>query len=158
MAAPVRRSKSASDSALHLNLEGLALLRARLRAANSDNPEFDAQWSRLLSALNTALERLHGTFGPQIERVVAAGDWAREGIDLRNLPFEEVVLRIVLRSPDRPYALYRQVAREVFADLDDEAPLIQFTLETLPEWRRAQAAALARPPAESPEPAMLIRA
>ena len=117
--------------------EGFALLRDRLRDANSANPTFDSQYGRLMEVLQTTLLRLNKGFGDQIERVLAVGDWAREGIDLRNPPYDDIVLDIVLRSAERPFTLYMQLAEEVFNDLHDEAILVQFRLTTLPEWQRA---------------------
>lgn len=116
----------------------MALLRERLRAANRDNSEFEAQYGRLEKAVEAALERLEERYGKRIERVLAVGEWADERIDLRNLAFEDVELRIVLRSAERPFALYEQLAAEVFAHLDDGEILVQFSLETLAEWRHAE--------------------
>jgi hypothetical protein len=77
---------------LRIDREGFALLRDRLREANAGNPQFELQHQRLVALLQTALRRLESGFGDQIELVVADGDWARYGIDLRNLPFDDVVL------------------------------------------------------------------
>ncbi|MGH2353801.1 MAG: hypothetical protein ACRDI2_06410 [Chloroflexota bacterium] len=95
-----------------------------------------------MDVLELVLRRLERGFGEAIERVLAVGEWAREGIDLRSLPYEEVVIQIVLRGDERPLSLYWQIADQAFAELADEDILVQFTLETLPEWQHA--ATLAR--------------
>ena len=123
--------------ALRIDIEGIGSLRDRLRQANMANKDFETQYSHLQDLLKMILWRLRSTFAEQIEQVLAVGDWAREGIDLRNLPFEEVVILIVLRSDKRPFELYRRIAEEIFSDIDDEDVLFQFQLETLSEWNRA---------------------
>jgi hypothetical protein len=120
-----------------LDAAGLALLGDRLREANGANPEFASQYTRLLEVLQLALLRLKNGFGDRIERVLAVGDWAGEGIDLRNLPYDDIVLDIVLRSDERPFNLYVQLADDVFTGLRDEDILVQFRLLTLPEWQHA---------------------
>jgi hypothetical protein len=134
------------STALHLQLDpaGLETLRNRLQQANRDNPDFDAQYARLQGVLRTVLLRLQGRFEDRVERVLAVGDWAREGIDLRNLPYDEILLSIVLRSATRPFDLYWRFADEVFAGLPREEVVVQFRLETLPEWQHALALAQAR--------------
>lgn len=129
---------------LRPDLEGFALLRDRLREANRENHEFDTQYGQLLTVLQTILLRLTNDFDEQIERVLTHGEWAREGIDLRNLPYDDVVLDIVLRADERPFALYVRLAEGVFTDLHDETILVQFHLETLPEWQHALTVARAR--------------
>ena len=131
-------------SALRVDRDGFALLRERLRAANSANPQFDVQYQRLIELLQTVFRRLESEFGDQIERVVADGDWARYGIDLRNLPFDDVVLLIVVRRRERPFSLYWEIADRVFTTLDDKDVLIQFRLETLDEWETGSAFARQR--------------
>lgn len=129
---------------LRPDMEGFALLRDRLREANRDNQEFETRYGQLLIVLQTVLLRLTTDFDEQIERVLASGEWAGEGIDLRNLPYDDVVLDIVLRLDERPFALYMQLAEAVFTDLHDENILVQFRLETLPEWGHAFALAQSR--------------
>jgi hypothetical protein len=140
-----------ADAALHLKLaetrerdeshplrvdrKGLALLRDRLREANAINPEFEPQQERLLNVLQEALRRLQSEFEDDVDRVLAVGDWARYGMDLRNLPFDEVVLLIVMSQRERPFSLYLQIADRVFADLGDEDILVQFRLATREEWQ-----------------------
>lgn len=139
----LERRHPQGEQLLRPNLEGFALLRDRLREANRDNHGFDTRYGQLLIVLQTVLLRLTTDFDEQIERVLASGDWASEGIDLRNLPYDDVVLDIVLRMDERPFALYMQLAEAVFTDLHDEDILVQFRLETLPEWERALALARA---------------
>ncbi|MBA3450928.1 MAG: hypothetical protein H0T18_06935 [Chloroflexia bacterium] len=120
---------------LRVDREGIALLRDRLRESNTSNPEFELRQRRLFAVLDEALRRLQTEFAGSIERVVAVGDWARYGLDLRNLPFDDVVLLIVLRERERPFSLYLQIADRVFTDLGDEDILVQFRVATLQEWR-----------------------
>lgn len=140
----LERRHPQEEHPLHPNLEGFALLRDRLREANRDNRGFDAQYGQLLTVLQTILLRLTVDFDEQIEQVLASGDWASEGIDLRNLPYDDVVLDIVLHGDERPFTLYVRLAESVFTDLHDEDVLVQFELKTLPEWQRALTLARAR--------------
>ena len=87
------------------------------------------------------MEILNVALDEQIERVIGIGDWTRFGIDLRNLPYEDVVIEIVLSSPERPFRLYQQIAQEVFTDLHDEDIHVQFRLITLQEWQHAESLA-----------------
>lgn len=128
---------------LHVNPEGFALLGDLLREANSNNTHFETQYSHLKDVLQTVLWRLESNFGEQIERVMVIGDWARYGIDLRTLPYDDVVIQIVLSSTERPFRLYQQIAQVAFADLNDEDILVQFRLVTLPEWQHAESLAKA---------------
>lgn len=118
-----------------IDREGFALLRDRLRAANTANPQFDLQYKRLVALLQTALRRLESEFGETIESVSAFGDWARYGTDLRNRRLAEIVLLIVVRQHERPFSLYLDIADRVFVSLDDDEFLLQFSLTTLDEWR-----------------------
>ena len=129
---------------LRLNPEGFALLSDLLSEANISNTHFETQYRHLLDVLHTILWRLGSGFEEQIERVMAVGDWARYGIDLRNLPYDDVVIQIVLRSSERPFKLYQQIAEEIFTDLPDEDILVQFRLITLQEWQRAELFAQAK--------------
>ena len=128
---------------LRVNPEGFALLGDLLKEANGNNTHFETQYSRLRDVLQIVLWRLESHFGEQIERVMAIGDWARYGIDLRILPYDDVVIQIVLRSSERPFKLYQQIAQVAFADLNDEDILVQFRLVTLPEWQHAESLAKA---------------
>jgi len=123
---------------LRINPEGFALLADLLSDANNDNPHFETQYSRLQNVLQTIFERLEMGFDEQIERVIGVGDWTRFGIDLRNLPYDEVLIEIVLTSSERPFSLYRQIAQEVFTDLHDEDIHVQFRLITQQEWQHAE--------------------
>jgi hypothetical protein len=67
-------------------MEGFALLRDRLREANGNNRDFDSQYGRLLEVLQTILLRLVNGCKDQIEQVLAIGEWAESGTDLRNSP------------------------------------------------------------------------
>jgi hypothetical protein len=120
---------------LRIDREGFALLRDRLREANAANPQFDLQHQRLVSLFHTVLRRLETEFGATIECVVAYGDWARYGTDLRNMPFAEIVLLIVVRQHERPFSLYMDIADRVFVHLGDNDVRVQFGLATLEEWR-----------------------
>ena len=126
---------------LRINPEGFALLADLLSEANDGNPQFETQYIRLQDVLQTIFERLGMSFDEQIERVIGIGDWTRFGIDLRNLPYEDVVIEIVLSSPERPFRLYQQIAQEVFTDLRDEDIHVQFRLITLQEWQHAESLA-----------------
>jgi hypothetical protein len=143
---------------LQLDLEGLALLRARLRAANAQNPAFGSRYKRVLELLHTVARRLEDEFPDTVERVEAVGDWAQQGLDLRNLPLGDVVLLVVLRVPDRPFDLYVQVAERVFADLEDEDVGIQFQLATTAEWQSMTDAARRRGVAAKPGIPLFVRA
>jgi hypothetical protein len=83
-------------------MEGFALLRDRLREANGNNRDFDSQYGRLLEVLQTILLRLVNGYKDQIEQVLAIGEWAESGTDLRNSPYDDIVLDIVLRQ-DRSF-------------------------------------------------------
>ena len=154
----IERRHPEQQAVLRLDLEGIALLRDRLRSANGGNPRFEAQYHALMEILQTVLWRLNSHFGDAIERVMAVGDWAREGIDLRNLPYDDLIIQVVFRGADRPYALYENVAEKVFADLRDDEFLVQFQLETLPEWQHARSRAEADSRGEALGTALLVRA
>lgn len=123
---------------LRLNPEGFALLNDLLSEANNSNQHFERQYSHLRDVLQTILWRLESSFGEQIERVMAVGEWAHYGIDLHNLPYDDVLVQIVLLASERPFRLYQQIAEEVFNDLPDEDILLQFRLLTLQEWQHAE--------------------
>ena len=123
---------------LRINPEGFALLADLLSNANADNAHFEAQYSHLQDVLQTIFERLEKNFNELTELVVGVGDWTLFGIDLRNLPYEDVIIQIVVNTPERPFSLYQQIAQEVFTDLQDEDIHIQFRLITLQEWQHAE--------------------
>lgn len=133
-----RRNSMVADRPLRADLEGIALLRDRLRSANRGNATFNAQYARLIEVLQAILRRLETEFGDQVDRVMAVGEWARAGIDLRILPCDDIVLLIVVRTSERPFALYLQIADQVFTNLGDEDILAQFRLETHAEWKQAE--------------------
>ena len=122
---------------LRINPEGFALLADLLSNANANNPHFEAQYTHLQDVLQTVFERLEKSFNELTEQVVGVGDWTLFGIDLRDLPYEDVIIQIVLNSSERPFRLYQQLAQEVFTDLHDEDIHIQFRLVTLQEWQHA---------------------
>lgn len=136
--------ESGKDAPLHVDRAGFALLHDRLREANTANPHFDRLEQRLLEDLHEALRRLEAKFADLIDRVVADGDWARYGIDLRNLPFDDVLLLIVVRQHERPFSLYWEIADRVFADLRDDNVIFQFRLATKDEWEADLASARQR--------------
>lgn len=136
-----RRQMHDDRRPLCLNPEGFAFLRDVLEGANKGNSQFETLYSRLQEVLQTLIWRLESGFESQIERVVAFGEWSRYGIDLRNLPYDDIDIQIVLSSPERPFKLYKQIAEEVFADLQDEDIFIQFGLLTLEEWQHAESLA-----------------
>jgi len=133
-----------AEISLRPNYEGLALLYERLRSANEGIREFEKLWSRLLSVLKVVSQRLVDGFESQIERVLAVGAWAQHGIDLRNTPFEDILLQVVLSSDDRPLSLYQGIAEKAFGNLDDQEILIQFHMLTSSEWKHAMALAKLR--------------
>ena len=134
----VEQLQANRERALKLDLEGLAVLRDRLRAANEGNREFPDQFTRLMNVLQTVVWRLRHEYGDRVEQVLAVGEWARYGIDLRDLPnFYQAGLSIVLNTDDLPFDLYEEVAEKVFVNLQDEEILVQFRLETLSQWKQA---------------------
>ncbi len=118
--------------------EGIARLGTLLKKATGDPAAFDLLFARLQEVLREVLGRLEHDFAEQIERVLAVGEWGRDGIDLRNLPYDDVVLLIVLSGDTRPLERYQEIATRVFADLHDEDVFVQFSLMSLPEWQRAE--------------------
>ncbi len=132
-----RHVAQVEEPALRLDLDGIAALRDRLREANTANRQFASHCARLMEVLQTVLWRLESGFGDQVELALAAGDWATEGVDLRNLPFEDIVIDVVVRTNDRSFELYWRLAEEVFTNLRDEDILVQFRLRTYGEWTRA---------------------
>src|SRR5437763_4663908 len=100
--------------------EGFAHLEALLKQATGDRADFEALFARLQEVLREILTRLEHEFAGQIDLVLATGEWGQSGIDLRNLPYDDVVLLIVLSREARPLERYQQIANRVFADLHDE--------------------------------------
>lgn len=129
------------DHALRLNQAGLDLIRRRLEDANRDNPDFVVQRDRLFGAVSMALDGLVRHFAPEIERVVAIGEWALHGVDLRTLAeAEDIVLEIVVRADRRDFDFDQRVSTTVLADVQDtyiQSFLFQFTVLPLPLWRHA---------------------
>lgn len=131
------------DRPLRLNHAGLDLIRRRLDDANRTNPDFTAQRDRLLGAVMEALNGLLLHLAPEIERVLARGDWALEGIDLRTLPdAEDVQLEIIHRADRLDFEFGVRVSRRVWSSINRTYGtefLLQFTLLPLPLWQRARA-------------------
>lgn len=125
------------EAPLRPNYEGLASLYERLHNANAGNNNFETQWAKLLKILKLVLQRMLDNFEKQIEKVLAVGEWAQHGVDLRNAPFEDILLQIVLRSEDRPLSLYQEIAERAFSNLNDDEILVQFVLLTTGEWKHA---------------------
>lgn len=132
------------EKSLHPNLEGITLLLDRLRNANENNNKFESQSHKLLEVLNTMLHSLSDYREGLIEQVRAVGEWAQYGVDLRNVPFEDIIVQIILRSEERPFELYQEIAQKAFSSLNDGDILLQFHLATLPEWRHFQETARLR--------------
>lgn len=126
-----------NEAPLRPNYEGLASLYDRLHQANVANNNFELQWGKLLKILKLVLQRMLDNFEDKIEKVLAVGEWAQHGVDLRNTPFEDILLQIVLRSEDRPLSLYQEIAERAFSNLNDDEILVQFVLLTTGEWKHA---------------------
>lgn len=124
-----RRQAGPAEPQLRIDPEGFALLRERLEAANDSNPSFAKQYQRLVEVLQTVFWRLERRFGGVVDRVEAVGEWAEEGVDLRNLPYDDVVLDIILRTGQPSFSLYRKIAAEVFSELNDDDIFVQFQLK-----------------------------
>lgn len=129
------------DRPLRLDEAGLDLIRGRLEDANRDNPDFAAQRDRLLGAVTQALDGLRRHFAPEIECVVARGDWALHGIDLRNLPDAEDVVIEIVRRADRPdFEFGQRVSRLVWSGVRRSYGtefVLQFMTTPLSLWRHA---------------------
>lgn len=126
---------------LRPDFDGITLLQRRLEDANTENPHAQEHIALLMEALQVILLRLQARNADQVALVSAVGEWASSGVDLRNSSWEELLLEIVLEGAERPFALYRQISEEVFADLADGELFLQFTLRTKPEWQQAEEAA-----------------
>lgn len=135
--ATIEARQQRQDIPLSINYEGVILLIDRLRNANTDNNKFGKQSEQLQEILRAALNGLKENFESQIEQVLAVGEWVESGVDLRELSFEETVLNIVLRSDERSFALYSEIASKVFANLDRSEMLLQFNLLTRREWEHS---------------------
>lgn len=123
---------------LRPNYEGITRLLQRLEEVNKDNKHFKSQSTQLLNVLDTMLHRLTSYRGELVEEVRTLGSWAIEGIDLRNMPFEEVLVQVILNSDARPFELYQEISENAFVGLDDDEILLRFHLVTLPEWKQLQ--------------------
>lgn len=134
---------ASDDRSLRLNEAGLTLIRQRLDDANRDDPDFAEQRDRLLGAVSMALDGLLRHFASEIERVVAVGEWAFTGIDLRALPdAEDIEIEIVHRAERLEFEFAERVSRRVWSNISNTYGtefLLQFTILPLPLWHRAQA-------------------
>lgn len=126
---------------LRPNYEGLTLLLERLEEVNKTNKNFKSQSAQLLTVLDTMLHRLSNYRADLVEQVRTLGPWAEDGIDLRNIPFEEVLVQIILNSDSRPFELYQQISEAAFVGLNDDEILLRFHLVTRLEWKQLQEAA-----------------
>jgi hypothetical protein len=142
--ARVEEREDAKQPPLRPDFEGITLLLDRLREANADNSQFESQVGLLLDVLNTMLHRLTDYRGDIVDQVRAVGEWAQEGIDLRNVPFEDILVHIVIRAEERPFELYQEISQRVFSNLNDDEILLQFHLVTLPEWQHTVSVAQLR--------------
>jgi len=143
-----RPMTDADGVGLRVNEAGVALLRERLRAANRDNPDFEAQADDLLGLARQALEELRRGFSDRIVGVLAQGEWAERGIDLRSLPdAEDVVLLILTRLEKRDFDFESSVGRALFPYIHNRRFLLQ--VDFLPRPTRDHAGAHARVAEES---------
>ena len=125
---------------LRLNEAGFALLRERLRAANRDNPDFEAQAGDLLGLVRRALEELRRGFGDRIVRVLADGEWAHQGIDLHTAPdSKEIGLRLVTRLDRRDLSFGSAAARVTSPYLRAGRYSSQLDVAPQPLWQRTLA-------------------
>lgn len=126
---------------LRVDEQGLALLRERLRAANRDNPDFEAQVAPLLGAVRQALDGMRRHFPDRIVRVLATGTWATEGVDVRDLTtVEDLVLTVVFASERPDFDFDRELSMKVIAsvrNLYGREFLLQFRTLPLSLWRHA---------------------
>ena len=117
---------------LRVNEVGIARLRERLAAANRDNPDFEAQFQRLMGVVSRALEKLRTGFADEIELVVATGAWARAGIDLRNLfDSDDIVLEVVVRAAELDVNFAVQLSEALFAETHNGDFFLQVTMMPL---------------------------
>lgn len=123
---------------LQIREDGFALIRERLRAANRDNPDFEAQADDLFGIVRMALDELRRGFGDGVVLVIADGEWAHEGIDLRTLPDAEgVIVRVVTHLRRRSYAFEAAVGRALFPYMHNRHFLLQVDFVPLPFWTHA---------------------
>ena len=123
---------------LRVDEAGVARLRERLRMANRDNPDFEAQFERLMGVVSRALEKLRTGFGDEIELVVAIGEWAREGIDLRTLrEAEDVVLQIVTHDDENGMEFGVRLSEALHPEVFNRAFLLQYKVFPLRLWERS---------------------
>jgi hypothetical protein len=135
-----RTTAEDGHAGLQIREDGFALLRDRLRAANRDNPDFEAQADDLLGLTRSALEELRRGFGDQIVQVLADGAWAHDGIDLRTArDSEEIILRIVTRLTRREVPFESATATATRPYRRNGRFFIQLDFDPLPQWEHALA-------------------
>jgi len=126
---------------LRIDESGFALLRARLEQANRDNPDFEAQRDRLLDAIRTVLLGLQEQFATDVETVLALGEWAERGVDLRTLgEAEDLILRIVVDRPELDFDLSSAISSRIVHPLRNvtiDDFLLQYEVMPLPLWQHA---------------------
>jgi len=134
--------KRRAGGPLEPSFAGLALLIERLNEANVPNSHFETQLRHLLLILGAVLQKLSAEFSDQIVCVIAAGAWSQHGIDLRNLPYEEILLEIIIEPGEQRVRFSKEIAERVFAGVSDEF-LVQFRLITASEWEHAKSVSAA---------------
>lgn len=138
-----RDEPAAGAIAGHLRLDepGFALLGDRLARANGDNPDFPEQRDRLLGAVRWVLLGLQEHFAEDIVVVLATGQWAERGVDLRLIgDAEDVVLRVVVARPRADFDLNTSISSRIISRIRPttiEHFLLQFDLMPLPLWEHA---------------------
>lgn len=132
------RREQQEERPLMVSEEGLALLRDRLRIANLANPAFKTHVELLFVVLRRALDDFRCHFSDQIERVLASGPWALNGIDLRTLPdAEDAVLTVVVRTEERVLALDMRLSESVFEHFAAGRYPLYLEVLPLPQWTHA---------------------
>ena len=125
---------------LRVDEAGLARLRERLRAANRDNPDFEAQFDQMMGIVSRALEKLRTGFADEIELVAAVGGWVQDGLDLRTLAeAENVVLQLVIRADDEGMEFNDRLSEALHDEVFNGVFLLQYTVLPLRLWDRSLA-------------------
>lgn len=125
---------------LRVDEAGVERLRQRLREANRDNPNFEAQFNQMMGIVLRALDKLRSGFADEIELVVAIGGWAREGIDLRQMfDSEEIVLQVVFGAAEVDIDLIVRAFEIVGPEVLNGSFYLQFTPELMHPRERSLA-------------------
>lgn len=126
---------------LRVDEAGFRLLRERLERANGENPEFAAHRARLLEAVEGILDALRRDFADDIDRVLATGEWANKGIDLRHIGDAEDLVLTVVVNRDRPdHELNTRISSQIVASIGNaylEEFWLQLRLLPRPLWDQA---------------------